>query len=102
MEAGEVSEILAAVGHPNRLAILCCLAPYSQDADDPGLAAGEIARRLNMAPATLSFHLKDMTFKGLVEQRRQGRHIHYKVSIPRLLESLEYVVVNVCEAGRET
>ncbi len=99
MRVEEASGIFAAMGQPHRLSILQCLAPYSQGAEARGLPAGEIARRLKLAPATLSFHLKEMTGKGLLKQKRDGRRIFYRVNIPRLLESLEYVVTHICESA---
>lgn len=101
MDAGDVCDIFSAIGQPNRLAILRCLAPFSQGDGAPGLPAGEIGRRLNMAPATLSFHLKDMTYKGLLAQRREGRRLFYAVNMPRLVEALDYIVGEVCEAASE-
>jgi len=98
MNAGDVCDIFSAIGQPNRLAILRCLAPHSHDGGR-GLAAGEIARRLDMPAATLSFHLKDMTYKGLLAQRRAGRRIFYSVEIARLVESLDFIVGEVCEAA---
>jgi len=99
MEAGETCQILSAASQPSRLAILRCLASDSHAGDAPGLPAGEIARRLSIPAATLSFHLKDMTLKGLLSRRRAGRHIYYKVNIARLLEALEFMVTEVCEPG---
>ncbi len=104
MRVEEASGIFAAMGQPHRLSILQCLAPYSRGETARGLPAGEIARRLELAPATLSFHLKEMTGKGLLMQKRDGRRIFYRVNIPRLLEALEYVVTHICEcpAGEAT
>ena len=97
MRAEEASRVFAAMGQPNRLAILQCLAPHSHD-EGAGLPAGQIAGRLNLAPATLSFHLKEMAHAGLVLPRREGRRIFYRVNIPRMLEALEFAVGNICEA----
>jgi len=99
MSEEQVSDIFAAVGHPNRLAILCCLAPHSQGEDSGGLPAGEIARRLEMAPATLSFHLKELSRNNILSSSRKGRNVFYRVDIPALLEALEFMVNNVCEAA---
>ena len=101
MKAGDICDIFSAIGQPNRLAILRCLAPYSHGDEAAGLPAGEIAARLNMAPATLSFHLRDMTYKKLLAQRRAGRRLFYAVNIPRLVESLDFIVGEVCETASE-
>ncbi len=99
MRVEEASGIFAAMGQSHRLSILHCLAPYSRGKTARGLPAGEIARRLELAPATLSFHLKEMTGKGLLTQERDGRRIFYRVNVPRLLEALEYVITHICECS---
>jgi DNA-binding transcriptional ArsR family regulator len=40
-----------------------------------GLTPGTIAEALQMPPATLSFHLKELTNAGLVTQERSGRSL---------------------------
>jgi DNA-binding transcriptional ArsR family regulator len=96
MEHQVAAEILSAIGQPTRLEILRLVAPYSRDNDSYGLQAGEIARALQLPPATLSFHLKDMTYKGLLEQQRRGRHIYYRADINTVLTTLDYLVTEVC------
>ena len=58
--------------------------------------AGDIGRALGIPPATLSFHLKDMTYKGLLSQSRLGRSIYYRADIEALLDTLDYLVGEVC------
>ena len=43
------------------------------------MPAGEIAERLDIPPATLTFHLKELSHAGLVESRREGRSIIYSL-----------------------
>ncbi|MGL5251181.1 MAG: winged helix-turn-helix domain-containing protein, partial [Enterovibrio sp.] len=38
-----------------------------------GMVAGELASELNVAPNTLSFHLKAMLHAGLVSVEQEGR-----------------------------
>ena len=85
MQIDRVSDILGALGHSTRLAILRTLAPYSRGEAPPGLPAGEIDRRLGIPPATASFHLKEMTAKGLLRQERDGRSIRYRVDVTILV-----------------
>ncbi len=61
-----------------------------------GLPAGDIGRALGIPPATLSFHLKEMTYKGLLSQSRFGRSVYYRADIEALLDTLDYLVSEVC------
>ncbi len=102
MDTGEICDILSALGQPTRLEVVRCLAPFSAGVDARGLPAGEISRRLGLPPATLSFHLKELLFKGIVAQTRAGRRLYYRIEMDRLVEALDYLVANVCEvAARE-
>jgi len=96
MTPEETALILSAIAQPTRLEILQLVAPYSRREGDSGLAAGEIARALGLAPATLSFHLKDMTYKGLLVQTRHGRSVHYRANLDELLRTLDFLVTEVC------
>jgi DNA-binding transcriptional ArsR family regulator len=40
-----------------------------------GLAAGEIGERLGLPSPTLSFHLNQLRFAGLITSRRESRSI---------------------------
>ena len=97
-DADYISGILSAIGQPTRLAILQCVAPHSQGDKAAGLAAGEIASELDLAPATLAFHLKDMTFKGLLIRERRGRSVYYRADLGLLLQVLDFMVTEVCGA----
>ena len=96
MEQEKISAILACLGQPTRLDILKLIAPYSRGSDAKGVPAGHISDALGIAPATLSFHLKDMLYRGLVSQTRDGRTIRYRGNIPALASALEYVVTEIC------
>ncbi|MGE3832526.1 MAG: ArsR/SmtB family transcription factor [Parvibaculaceae bacterium] len=91
------SNVLGALGQPTRFEILKLVAGHSRGPKPKGLQAGEIARRLGLAPTTLSFHLKEMTHKGLLVPIRSGRTIAYRAELALLLAVLEDVVSNICE-----
>lgn len=65
--------MFAALAQENRLAIFRLLMQEGPD----GLSAGTIAEILQVAPATLSFHLGQLENAGLVRSRREGRAIFY-------------------------
>lgn len=48
----------------------------------PDQSHGELLRQFQLAPSTLTFHMKKLTEAGLVEARREGRETRYKVAQP--------------------
>lgn len=61
-----------------------------------GLAAGVIADRLRVAPATLSFHLKELTRAGLVVPRQEGRFVYYAAAFDQMNDLLAFLTDNCC------
>ena len=68
--------VLAELAHAVRLRLWCTLLPHGQ----LGLSAGSIAAMLDIAPSSLSFHLHQMTYAGVLVQRRSNRRIIYAVN----------------------
>jgi DNA-binding transcriptional ArsR family regulator len=62
-----------------------------------GLTPGVIAEGTGLAPATLSFHLKELVNSGLVTQERQGRHLIYRPSFEHMNSLLAYLTQNCCQ-----
>ena len=64
-----------------------------------GLAAGTIAERLNIANATLSFHLKELTNAGLVTPDQAGRFIYYSANYATMNGLVAYLTENCCRGA---
>jgi DNA-binding transcriptional ArsR family regulator len=92
MEIKSAVQTLAALAQESRLSIFRLLV----QAGPTGVAAGEIAAALSLAPATLSFHLKEMSHAGLVTARAQGRFIYYAADFARMNALLGYLTENCC------
>jgi predicted transcriptional regulator len=56
-----------------------------------GLAAGDIGGRLGIPPATLSFHLKELSHAGLLQPKRDGRQIIYAPNFSGIKNFLDYM-----------
>jgi DNA-binding transcriptional ArsR family regulator len=69
MEIKQAVVALAALAQETRLSAFRALVA----AGEAGLPAGEIAARLGVASTTLSFHLKELTYSGLVTSRSDFR-----------------------------
>lgn len=61
-----------------------------------GLAAGEIARRLQTPPNSLSANLAVLSHAGLIRSRRQGRSIIYTAEYDRMRDLLGFLVEDCC------
>ena len=64
-----------------------------------GLAAGEIGDRLGLPSPTLSFHLNQLRFAGLVTSRRESRSIIYSANFKGMNDLLAYLTDNCCGQG---
>jgi len=92
MESKQVVTALSALAQETRLAIFRLLV----QAGPTGLSVGEIGEAVKAAPATLSFHLKELTYAGLIEPRQAGRYIYYAANFPRMNEVLGFLTENCC------
>jgi ArsR family transcriptional regulator, arsenate/arsenite/antimonite-responsive transcriptional repressor len=90
---------LAALAQGTRLAIFRLLLEHAPR----GLTPGAIAARLTLAPATLSFHLKELASAGLILDRRESRFIWYQANVPAMNGLVAYLTENCCRAtsGRD-
>lgn len=95
MESKDAAPILAALAQDTRLSLVRLL----MAAGASGLPAGEIARRLAVAPSTLSFHLAALERAGLILATREGRSIRYAVRFAAFRALLGFLTETCC-AGR--
>ena len=95
MEKPQVLAALAALAQETRLDIFRLLV----EAGPPGLAAGALAEALALAPATLSFHLKELRHAGLVSASREGRSIIYAAGFDSVEGLVDYLTENCCRAS---
>lgn len=97
METSNAITALTALGHGTRLAAFRLL----MEAGLAGRMAGDISTALQVPPATLSFHLKELVQAGLVESESQGRHVCYRANFDAMNGLIEYLTHNCC-AGSPT
>lgn len=93
MESKAVVKALAALAQASRLEIFRALVV----AGDAGLTPGALAENLGVAPATLSFHLKELVHADLVSQQRLGRNLVYRARYDRMRDVLAYLTQNCCQ-----
>ncbi len=92
MKSIQVVKALAALAQESRLAVYRMLVSRGPE----GLSAGVIGERLGIAPATLSFHLKELANAGLVAARAQGRFVIYSANFECMNAVLGFLTDNCC------
>jgi DNA-binding transcriptional ArsR family regulator len=86
---------LAALAHETRLAVHRLLVAHAPE----GLTAGEVAARLGIGPASLSFHLKAMTRARLIVPRPAGRFVWYVADLDTMNGVVSYLTENCCQSS---
>jgi DNA-binding transcriptional ArsR family regulator len=94
METSKALASFGALSQDTRLQAFRLLVRHEPD----GLAAGEIARQLDVPHNTMSSHLSVLTRAELVFSQRQSRSIIYRVNLDRIQEMIRFLV-NDCCAG---
>ncbi|MEO8332501.1 MAG: metalloregulator ArsR/SmtB family transcription factor [Gallionella sp.] len=92
MKSAQVVKALAALAQPTRLAIYRVLVEQGPE----GMAAGRVAEKLKVAPATMSFHFKTLSHAGLIESRQEGRFIYYAANFAVMNGMVAYLTENCC------
>jgi hypothetical protein len=93
MEEKEAITALAALAQPSRLRIFRQLVEVGKS----GLTPGALGESLDIPPATLSFHLKELLNAGLLEQTREGRSLIYSTRINHMTGLIDYLTENCCQ-----
>lgn len=95
METTAAVDMLAALAQETRLSVFRLLVQHGTD----GLPAGRIGEELGIPPATLSFHLAQLTRAGLLGSRRQSRSIFYAVDFAAINGLVDFMTENCCGAS---
>ena len=93
MELGQAVTALSALSQETRLSIFRLLV----QAGPEGVAAGRIGETLDVPPATLSFHLKELAHAGLASSRQEGRFIYYSADFERMAALMTFLTQNCCQ-----
>jgi ArsR family transcriptional regulator len=95
MDSLEVIAALAALAQPTRLDTFRLLVKHEPD----GVAAGELARLIEVPQNTMSAHLAILARAGLIAGERHSRSIIYRANLDRL-RALTLFLVKDCCGGR--
>lgn len=89
---------LSALAQESRLTIFRLLVKHGEE----GLAAGVIAETLQIPPATLSFHLSQLSSAGLINANRVGRMIFYSANYKKIKRLTSYLMEDIPKKTEDT
>lgn len=92
METKDIIGALAALAQESRLNTFRLLVQTGP----AGLAASKIAEHLDIAPSSLSFHLKELSHANLVHSRQEGRFVIYSANFDTMNGVLAFLTDNCC------
>ena len=92
METETAVLALEALAQGSRLGIFRLLV----EAGPEGLAAGQIAEKMDLPAPTLSFHLSQLKHTGLIACRRDGRSLIYSADFAAMNDLVGFLTDNCC------
>ncbi|MEO7107816.1 MAG: metalloregulator ArsR/SmtB family transcription factor [Rhodoferax sp.] len=92
MEEKNIVQSLAALAQPMRLRIFRMLVV----AGHAGQTPTQLAEQLDVAGATLSFHLKELAHAQLIDHERDGRNLIYRANFEQMNGLLAYLTQHCC------
>lgn len=95
METKAVISALAALAQESRLAIFRHLVQIGPE----GSAASKIGEALDIAPSSLSFHMKELAHADLVTSRHEGRYVIYSANFTAMNNVLGFLTENCCSGN---
>jgi ArsR family transcriptional regulator len=92
MDIDSAISAFGALAQPTRLETFRMLVRHEPD----GLAAGEIARQLNVPQNTMSAHLAILSRAGVVQSERRSRSIVYRANLATLRDLTLFLASDCC------
>lgn len=93
--ADEAGRLLKALANTDRLLLLCQLAQHE-------LCVQELGERLDIHQPTLSQQLGVLRSEGLVQTRRDGKHVYYRIGSEAALAVVRTLYALYCGGKRSS
>lgn len=74
------ADVCKAMSSPKRLEIIALLSEQERNVDD-------LAERMGVSKANVSQHLALLRDRGVVASRREGLHVYYRISNPKIIQA---------------
>ncbi|MFQ5660785.1 MAG: ArsR/SmtB family transcription factor [Gammaproteobacteria bacterium] len=98
IDTTRVVRALDALAHEARLEVFLALV----EAGPAGQSAGALAKRLNVTPNALSFHLTRLRHAALIQSWREGQRIFYATRYEEMEGLVGFLTDRCCRQGAET
>jgi len=92
--AGKACRLMKTLANPDRLLLLCQLSQGE-------MSVGELEATLGILQPTLSQQLGVLREEEIVQTRRDGKHIYYRVHSPQALAVLNVLYDQFCRKGKK-
>lgn len=92
--AGAAGQLLKTLANPDRLLLLCQLSQGERN-------VGELEALLGILQPTLSQQLAVLRREGLVDTRRDGKQVYYRISSPAALALINTLYQLFCAEGEQ-
>ena len=91
--ADSACALMKVLANPDRLLLLCQLAESEKN-------VGELQELLGIVQPTLSQQLAVLRSSSLVETRRDGKNIYYRIASPEALEVMQTLYAQYCKPAK--
>jgi DNA-binding transcriptional ArsR family regulator len=92
--AADAARLMKTLANPDRLLLLCQLSQGE-------MSVGELEASLGILQPTLSQQLGVLREEEIVQTRRDGKHIYYRVRSPQALAVLNVLYDQFCRKGQK-
>ena len=97
MKLNDALIALNSLAQPARLKVFRLLVKSPEG----GMCAGDISRRLGLPKPTLSFHLKELSYAGLIVSEREGRSIKFSIRERGIQQLMTFLTEDCCQGRPE-
>ncbi|WP_246226303.1 ArsR/SmtB family transcription factor [Chelativorans xinjiangense] len=87
--SNEAAELMRSLSHPQRLLVLCALVAGEK-------SVARLRAELDIAQVPMSQQLMRLRADGLVEARREGTTVYYRIARPEVLTVVEALHAAFC------
>ena len=101
LDVARAATLLKVLGHPHRLLIvlrLCekCGTARQRDEDAYAACVGDLAAGLDIAPSTVSHHLKELRQAGIISARRSGQEVECCANFEVIRQLNQFIAQHCC------